>query len=727
MPRSIRKPWKVFLYVRLLWVCAGFILLSAACFWWLQQSEGQREEAARRQIVEQEALPALTAKQKTLHDLFDTMYENTRTISLLPSVRAIQGGNRADEKEDIVANHRFSADAFNTVQQIFNNIAARANVSEVYAVMEGLDFKKGQVPFFMFDTVRLEPLVNKPKEEEKIKNPDHPEELEDEEYTYFPKQIAAIKAAHPVFDFKSLDDIPAATSPLMRTCDNTQYYSIKECNVYDASGFLYSVPIYDLGHKMRGVISSIVRANVFEAAMLDVPFLVLTGKDREEAQKAGFSMPPQPGNFALANAERGIRIFDRRNTALPRILANPDLAQRLGGVLLSRPLPIHSDTAWTVYYYLSPAVLTERLAPLHASYRSRLLNAALLMGLLLVFALFVVYRQYLGFKEVYDLRLIEKTITRVADTHDLTCRVDGLCSKKAEHTAMALNRLLGTLQSSMLEVDDRLGRTVAASQSMGAASVRLTRFAEAGEEASQHIEQELGQLNLAMQQISQNSGQARELSAGSVDVAKRNNAVIHVALADIRSVSAAVEKTGDCLKQLQNSSQEITKIVSVIESLAAQTNLLALNAAIEAARAGEAGRGFAVVADEVRKLADSTSRSTGEIDSIVKSIHSQVQVAVHDMEDVEVRVLSSVSNIDSAGDSVKAISDQSDQVMALVGTVSTSVGVQQQSCAKVADNVGDIARNASHTLEVVQASNQELGRLNEHVEEMHAIVTRFKL
>jgi methyl-accepting chemotaxis protein len=727
MARAAREPWKRFLYLRLSYLFAGLALLAAASFGWLYRAQDARLAEARRQVVEQEAVPALLARQKALRELFDTMYENSRTISLLPSVRAIQGGNRVTEKEDVVADHRFSADAFNTVQQIFNNIAARANVSEVYAVMEGLDFKKGQVPFFMFDTVRLEPLVNKPKEEEKTKTADQPEELEDEEYTYFPKQIAGIKAAHPVFDFKSLDDIPAATSPLMRTCDNTQYYSIKECNVYDASGFLYSVPIYDLGHALRGVISAIVRANIFEAALLDVPFLVLTGRDRIEAQKAGFTMPRSPGNFALVNAERGIRIFDRRNTTLPRILARPDLAASLGGELLSRPLPIHSDTAWTVYYYLTPAVLAERLAPLQASYRSRLLNASLLLGVLALFGLFVVYRQYQAFKEVYDLRRIEKIITHVADTHDLTCRVDALCSKRAEQAASALNRLLATLQSSMQDVDAGLGRTVAASHSMGAASARLNRFARDGETASQHIEHELGQLNRAMQLISENSGQARELSAGSVEAARRNDTAIHVALDEIRSVSSAVEKTAGCLRQLQHSSLEITKIVGVIESLAAQTNLLALNAAIEAARAGEAGRGFAVVADEVRKLADSTSRSTGEIDAIVKSIHGQVQVAVQDMQEVETRVSSSVGNISEAGESVKSISEQSDRVMQLVDTVSTSVGVQQQSCEAVAGDVGDIARNASQTLEVAQATNQEVERLNEQVEQMHAIVTRFKL
>ncbi|RMC99747.1 hypothetical protein EAY64_06450, partial [Aquitalea palustris] len=136
---------------------------------------------------------------------------------------------------------------------------------------------------------------------------------------------------------------------------------------------------------------------------------------------------------------------------------------------------------------------------------------------------------------------------------------------------------------------------------------------------------------------------------------------------------------------------------------------------------------FAVVADEVRKLADSTSRSTGEIDTIVKSIGSQVQVAVRDMQAVEASVSTSVGNISQAGDAVKSISLQSDQVVQLVGSVSQKVAVQQQSCAEVANDVSGIAGNASETRSEVDATNQALSALDSQVEHIHAVVARFRL
>jgi methyl-accepting chemotaxis protein len=171
-----------------------------------------------------------------------------------------------------------------------------------------------------------------------------------------------------------------------------------------------------------------------------------------------------------------------------------------------------------------------------------------------------------------------------------------------------------------------------------------------------------------------------------------------------------VGQTASCLHQLQDSSAAITRIVGVIESLAEQTNLLALNAAIEAARAGEAGRGFAVVADEVRKLADSTSRSTGEIETIVKSIGSQVQLAVADMQQVEDSVATSVNNINQAGESVQTISQQAEEVVKLVGGVSQNVAEQQQSCAELADDVSGIAGGASETRSEADATRPCAGR-----------------
>ncbi|OWY38706.1 hypothetical protein CEK28_11465 [Xenophilus sp. AP218F] len=536
-----------------------------------------------------------------------------------------------------------------------------------------------------------------------------------------------MQASHPRFDFKMLDDIPAATSPIMRTCDNKQYYSIKQCNVYDTRGFLYSVPVYGADNRFSGAISSIIRANAFEAALLGVPFLVLTPKDKEEAAKAGFQMPAEPGWFALSNEARGIHVFDRRNAQMGDLLKNPALAREQGGEWVERVLQVHSDHPWKLAYYLSPAMLQQEQSGLRQDYRNNLLFAALIWLLLLAFSLFVVMRQYRSFKEVRDLRRIEKTISSVAETFDLTQRVGQMCSPRAARTAQALNHMLEVLQNHMLEVEGCLGKILNASRSMDGSAQRLTHFAVEGERASAHIDRELSGLNHAMQDISQSSQQARELTGDSAATARQNDELLHQVMAEITEVSVSVNKTVDCLDALQRSSNAITHIVGVIESLADQTNLLALNASIEAARAGESGRGFAVVADEVRKLADSTSKSTGEIDRIVQSIRTQVQTSVGDIQSVEQKVAAGMAKVGEACEAMNAIRRQADAMLQLVGSVSSHVSDQQQSCAGVSSEVSGIAGNALQTREIVQATSDAVQLLNQQVDELQGILAQYRL
>lgn len=170
------------------------------------------------------------------------MYESIRTISLFPAVRAISGGNRRSGEEDIVKEGRFSPDAHETVQQLYNNSASNVAVSEIYAIVEGLDYTKGEVLFFMYDSLILNG-GNPEGEADEAQSDDTTEESEDAEYAYYPKQIEYFKEHFPVFTFKELNHIPAVLSPLMRTCDNTQYQSKSRDHVEDAYGILYSVPL----------------------------------------------------------------------------------------------------------------------------------------------------------------------------------------------------------------------------------------------------------------------------------------------------------------------------------------------------------------------------------------------------------------------------------------------------------------------------------------------------
>ncbi|HLA35972.1 MAG TPA: hypothetical protein VJ001_14005 [Rhodocyclaceae bacterium] len=288
-------------------------------------------------------------KRAELESVLGTVYQNIRTITLLPSVKAIKGGNRIDEKEDVVKSGRFSEEGWATVQQIYNNLATQVSVSEIYAVIDGLDAKSGQIPFFMFDTLMFGDQAPNDATDSASKSttPDSPEESEAAEYAYFPQQIEAIKAAYPRFSFAKLDDIPAFVSPLMRTCDNAQYLSVSHGSEKEASGVLFSAPFYDNAGGLRGVISAILRANLFESLLLGVPFIPVTDEDRAQQRKANWQLP-EPARFVLGNEKYAIEIFDRRFPDLPEKIAKG----KPGRNVFHMKLNVHSDAPWDLAYYL---------------------------------------------------------------------------------------------------------------------------------------------------------------------------------------------------------------------------------------------------------------------------------------------------------------------------------------------------------------------------------------
>ena len=330
-------------------------------------------------------------KKRAIEQLFDTVYQNSRTISLLPSMQAVKGKNRANAADDVVANNRISSDAFYTVQQIYNNIVSHVRVSEIYAVLDGLDYKKGEIPFFTFDELIFQKNF-KANSSESQDSLDSPLEFEDQEYEFFPKQIAQLKKNYPRFNYTNIDSIPAVFSPLMRTCDNTQYQSLKHGNERETYGLLYSVPFYsEDSQNLSGIVSVIIRANILEAALLGIPNLPLSEQEKAEAVEHGYPLPEQASNFLLQDSKYGIRIQDRRNTELPKQLARKDLE---GRNVFSTQLNVHGDTQWTLHYYIPEAVLQEHLIVIKADYRRKAIISLLAMGFVFALCVFFIRNHY---------------------------------------------------------------------------------------------------------------------------------------------------------------------------------------------------------------------------------------------------------------------------------------------------------------------------------------------
>nr|MDP2191317.1 bifunctional diguanylate cyclase/phosphodiesterase [Rhodoferax sp.] len=319
----------------------------------------------------------LELKSVTIRRVVQELYQTGRTISLLPAIREARGGNRRSVREDVVKEGRLSHDSHRMLQQVYANLKAYVQVSEIYFVMDGFDPEKGEVPFFMYD----DEIVGRAGTDAQTgASSDVPQESEHDVHEEIRRQLAWFRQNAPTFLYETrLNTIPALISPLLQTCDNTQFVSKLHGNPRDASGFVYSVPVYDAqSGSFKGQVSIIIRANVFEAKLLDVPFLPVTPADQARMATEGWQMPP-PSPFVLVEKNQQIEISDRRNPLLASGLATAQKDHSLGGRWASLKLDLPSSGKWELHHYLPEPELEELVGGIRSAKRLSVAGRVLLL------------------------------------------------------------------------------------------------------------------------------------------------------------------------------------------------------------------------------------------------------------------------------------------------------------------------------------------------------------
>lgn len=297
---------------------------------------------------------------------------------------------------------------------------------------------------------------------------------------------------------------------------------------------------------------------------------------------------------------------------------------------------------------------------------------------------------------------------------------------------------LGQLQASMQRM------TVSLRELIGGIGDGVTQIASAAEELSAVTEQtsagvnnqkvETDQVATAMNEmaatvheVARNAEQASEAALAADQQAREGDRVVGEAIAQIERLASEVNNSSEAMNQLKDESDKIGSVLDVIKAVAQQTNLLALNAAIEAARAGEAGRGFAVVADEVRSLAQRTQQSTEEIEALIAGLQSGTQRVASVMDASRDLTESSVELTRRAGGSLETITRTVSSIQAMNQQIATAAE-QQSAVAEEINrsvmNVRDISDQTSAASEETASSSVELARLGTHLQ---SLVGRFRL
>lgn len=301
----------------------------------------------------------------------------------------------------------------------------------------------------------------------------------------------------------------------------------------------------------------------------------------------------------------------------------------------------------------------------------------------------------------YDRNNPDSLLANISTMQDTLRAMIRTIIGNAEQVAAAADRLFNASE----EVADKTRRQSDAASSM-AASVQ--------------------EMAVSIDQVKENAREAHSISEEAGSISEEGAAVIHSAASEMRKISEAVQSSTAIVEELGRQSDQITSIVNTIRDIADQTNLLALNAAIEAARAGEQGRGFAVVADEVRKLAERTSLSTKEIAEMVGKIQGGTRSAVGSMQAGVNQVTHGVELANRAGDSIERIRDGAQRVTQVVNGISYSIAEQSSASNEIAHQLETIAQVSEESATAVRRTADAARELHSLSASLHKAVAEFK-
>lgn len=326
---------------------------------------------------------------------------------------------------------------------------------------------------------------------------------------------------------------------------------------------------------------------------------------------------------------------------------------------------------------------------------------------------------------ILPMSMMKSTIVSIGETGDFTRRIAIYSRDEIGATAQSFNELMANLQASLRQVNDSLNAALDASHTLTNSSHQLATGTSHQSEAAAAIAATVEQVTVSINHVSESAHEALHISRKSGELSDHGREIIHNTATGMQQIADTVRQTSISIENLGEQSGKISSIVKVIKEIADQTNLLALNAAIEAARAGEQGRGFAVVADEVRKLAERTTNATTEISLMINNIQDTTGVAVASMSGAVSQVDNGVSLAEQAGDAINQIKNESSNVFNTINDISSALMEQSKASNDIAVNVEKIAQMTEHNSVAAEATAQEADNLVQMADTMRIALDKF--
>ena len=293
--------------------------------------------------------------------------------------------------------------------------------------------------------------------------------------------------------------------------------------------------------------------------------------------------------------------------------------------------------------------------------------------------------------------------------------------------ADSINYTIDSLRDLVTEINHATEQVTSATSVAQGTSEQLLSAAETQSAQIAQTTEAVNDMTRSILQVSNNAAQASQVAQRSLEAAVQGSQAVQNTISGMNEIRTQIQETSKRIKRLGESSQEISEIVELISDITEQTNILALNAAIQAASAGEAGRGFTVVAEEVQRLAERSSEATKQISAIVKTIQTDTHGAVAAMEKSTEGVVEGARVADAAGQALNEIETVTNNLAQLIQSISAATNAQTDSAKTVANNMQMIQEITTQTTQGTKLTADSVGQLNALAEELRDSVAGFKL